>query len=91
MRTRRSLWRPRWARKYSPDLNAIEAWWNAFRQRLDEQAPAEAETLAQFLLRLRRTVIWMNVRWQQAGKRLCRGQKKRAKAVLRLGFSSTLA
>ena len=69
--------------KYSPDLNAIEAWWNAFRQRLDEQAPAEAETRAQFLLRLRRTVIWMNVRWQQAGKRLCRGQEKRATAVLR--------
>ena len=56
----------------------------ALLQRLDEQAPAEAETRAQFLLRLRRTVTWMNVRWQQAGKRLCRGQKKRATAVLRL-------
>ena len=129
--------------KYSPDLNAIEAWWNNLRQRLEDNAPTETETREQFLLRLRtpgsfvlecgdllpetpelspracpgrppsaapwemlgrefgglaetvlelpewkrargRMVTWLNPRHRQAGKRLCQGQKKRARAVLKL-------
>ena len=70
--------------KHSPDLNAIEAWWNRLRQRLEKTAPASLESRPQFLKRLRRTVIWLNTRQRRQGRRLCRGQKRRATAVLQL-------
>ena len=69
--------------KYSPDLNAIEAWWNRLRQILECQAPSAIETRPQFILRLRRTVNWMNLRCLQEGKRLCHGQQVRARAVIK--------
>ena len=44
----------------SPDLNAIENWWGCLKKRLDETAPTEMESRAQFLVRLRRQVTWLN-------------------------------
>ncbi len=70
--------------KYSPDLNVIEVWWNRLRQLLEARAPATTETRPQFLARLRRTVTWMNRSLRAEGRRLCRGQKRRARAVLLL-------
>ena len=70
--------------KRSPDLNPIEAWWNKFRLRLDQTAPACAESRAQFLQRLRRTVSWLNSRQRLEGRKPCRCQKRRARAVLQL-------
>ena len=70
--------------KYSPDLNPIEAWWNRLRLRLEQTAPACAESRHEFLQRLRRTVSWLNARQRLEGRRLCRGQKRRARAVLQL-------
>ena len=70
--------------KYSPDLNAIEAWWNRLRQLLEKHAPTEIEGRSQFILRLRRTVNWMNSNCRDEGKRLCHGQKVRARAVIKL-------
>ena len=70
--------------KHSPDLKAIEAWWNRLRLRLEKTAPACAESRPQFLQRLRRTVAWLNSRQRLEGRRLCRGQKRRAEAVLEL-------
>ena len=70
--------------KYSPDLNAIEAWWNRLRRLLEKHAPTEIEGRSQFILRLRRTVNWMNSNCRDEGKRLCHGQKVRARAVIKL-------
>ena len=70
--------------KYSPDLNAIDVWWHRLRQLLEDRAPAEIESRPQFILRLRRTVTWMNRRCRQEGKRLCHGQKVRARAACKL-------
>ena len=70
--------------KHSPDLNAIEAWWNRLRLRFEQTAPSTFESQPVFLKRLRRTVAWLNQRQRAAGRRLCRGQKQRARAVLRL-------
>ena len=39
--------------KYSPDLNAIEAWWKRLRRLMASRAPTTMLTRAQFLLRLR--------------------------------------
>ena len=70
--------------KCSPDLNAIEGWWKRLKQRLDLTAPEEIETRAAFIKRLRRTVAWLNARCQAEGRKLCRNQKVRAAAVLKL-------
>ena len=70
--------------KHSADLNAIEVWWNQLRMRLEKAAPTTAESRRQFLQRLRRTVAWLNACRRRSGRKLCRGQKRRASAVLRL-------
>ena len=70
--------------KLSPDLNAIEGWWSVLQQRLSLTAPAERESRAVFLKRLRRTVTWLNNNALDHGKRLCTNQKDRARAVKKL-------
>ena len=70
--------------KCSPDLNAIEGWWNRLRVRLEKTAPVQTESRPEFLRRLRRIVGWMNTSCRVEGGRLCRNQKVRAKAVLKL-------
>ena len=70
--------------KHSPDLNAIEGWWRVLRDRMELAAPAEHETREAFIVRLRRTVRWLNSnRWGDA-LALCTNQKKRAADVLAL-------
>ena len=46
--------------KYSPDLNAIEGWWRVLHKRLELTDPIEFEGRAAFLVRLQRTVLWLN-------------------------------
>ena len=46
--------------KHSPDLNAIEGWWQRLRQRLEVTTPTRRESRGAFLLRLRRCVTWLN-------------------------------
>jgi hypothetical protein len=70
--------------KCSPDLNAIEGWWNRLRVRLEKTAPVQTESRPEFLRRLRRIVGWMNTSCRVEGGRLCRNQKVRAKAALKL-------
>ena len=70
--------------KHSPDLNAIEGWWNRLRQRLEETEPEYFEDRPEFLKRLRRTVDWINIHCQVDGVSLCRNQKERARSVLKL-------
>eukprot|EP00974_Lingulodinium_polyedra_P011223 1083658-Lingulodinium_polyedra.AAC.1 len=61
--------------KHSPDLNAIEGWWRVLRERLEQTAPEEFEDRDAFLLRLKRTVKWLNDhRWEE-GLALCTNQK----------------
>ena len=67
--------------KSSPDLNAIEGWWHRLRQRLESTAPSEIESRPAFLLRLRRTVTWMNEHWSDDALALATNQKERANAV----------
>ena len=74
--------------KCSPDLNAIEGWWRILRERLEQSEPEESESRVDFIVRLRRTVHWLNRnRWEQ-GLRLCTNQKERAADVLSLGGDS---
>jgi transposase len=70
--------------KYSPDFNAIENVWHRVRQRLDETAPATLETRPEFLVRLRRTVTWLNTNCREELVHLARNQKERATAVQKL-------
>ena len=70
--------------KHSADLNVIEVWWNRLRLRLEKIAPAAAESRPRFLQRLRRTVTWLNARQRHSGRKLCRGQRRRATSVLQL-------
>ena len=65
----------------SPDLDAIEGWWNRIRMRLDETAPAHMETRSEFLARLRRIVHWLNEHAADDALKLARNQKERAKKV----------
>ena len=70
--------------KHSVDLNVIEAWCNRLRLRLEKTAPETLESRPEFFQRLRRTVAWLNACQRHAGRKLCRGQKRRATAVLQL-------
>ena len=70
--------------RHSADRNVIEVWWNRLRLRLEKIAPATAESRPQFLQRLRRTVTWLNARQRHSGRKLCRGQRRRATSVLQL-------
>jgi hypothetical protein len=75
--------------KYSPDLNAVENVWALLRQLLDERAPAELESRADFLVRLRRTVLWLNENRHQDLLELCTNLHERADAVLLLSGART--
>ena len=68
----------------SPDLNAIEGWWHRLKSRLDETAPTEMETRSEFLVRLRRTVHWLNDNAADDALTLAQNQKERAKKVQKL-------
>ena len=46
--------------KCSPDLNVVEWFWARLKERLEQRAPVKCETRKAFLVRLRRTVQWMN-------------------------------
>jgi hypothetical protein len=70
--------------KSSPDLNAIEGWWHRLKTRLNTTAPTDMESRKEFLLRLRRTVTWLNDNAWGDGLKLCTNQKVRAKDVLKL-------
>ena len=67
--------------KSSPDLNAIEGWWHRLRERLEASAPTDMETRAGFLVRLRRTVHWMNENWRLDALALATNQQERAASV----------
>jgi transposase len=68
--------------KSSPDLNAIEGIWAHLRQLLAEREPTQRETRAEFLVRLRRTVTWMNDNKKKNMLCLCRNLKERADDVI---------
>ena len=68
--------------KCSADLNPIENVWGMLKQRLESAAPAECESRAEFLARLRRAVHWLNDNEREAMLNLCTNQKERAHAVL---------
>ena len=70
--------------KHSPDLNAIENQWRVLRERLNATAPAEIESRADFLSRLRRTVNWLNENRHEEALRMCQNQKERARDVHKL-------
>ena len=75
--------------RHSPDLNAIEGWWRVLRERLELTAPEDFEGREAFLLRLRRTVAWLNEHRSDEALALCRNQKERATGVLALGAAKT--
>ena len=70
--------------KTSPDLNAIEGWWEQLQERLTLTAPTGLETRVAFVKRLRRIVNWMNGNLVSQGRLLCTNQKERARAVKKL-------
>lgn len=75
--------------KCSPDLNAIEGWWRKLKLYLEEREPEERETREQFIRRLRRAVDHLNSNCRAHGRRLCRNQKERARAVIKLQGART--
>ena len=70
--------------KHSPDLNAIEGFWNMMRLRLQETAPAALESRTSFVTRLRRCVVWLNANRAEQALKMCTNQKERAKSVKQL-------
>lgn len=61
--------------KCSPDLNAIEGMWKILRDRMYATEPAECESRADFLIRLRRAVHWLNEHNWEYQRYLCCNQK----------------
>ena len=68
--------------KCSPDLNAIENIWAMLRTRLVDTEPVHLESRAQFLVRLRRCVRWLNEHKKEEMLKKCANQKERAHDVL---------
>ena len=68
--------------KCSQDLNPIESAWRELKNRLAATEPAERETRAEFLVRLRNAAAWVNKNRTDYLKKICMDQKVRAKAVL---------
>ena len=64
--------------KHSPDLNAIEGCWKILRDRLQATEPKTFESRAAFLVRLRRTVVWLNDNNGEHIRKLCTNQRERA-------------
>ena len=67
--------------KSSPDLNAIEGVWHLLKARLLKSEPEAMEGRADFLLRLRRQVNWLNDNQHDELLKLCTNQKQRAREV----------
>jgi hypothetical protein len=59
------------------------------RQRLQATEPSRVETREEFLVRLRRTVTWLNENKQEDGAKLCTNQKERAQDCLDLDGART--
>lgn len=70
--------------KSSADLNAIEGVWRLLKERLSDTEPEEFESRADFLVRLRRAVAWLNSNRAEHMLYLCTNQKERAQDVLDL-------
>ena len=70
--------------KSSPDLNAIEGVWQKLKQRLLTTEGSNFEGRAEFLVRLRRAVAWLNDNRRDELLHLCTNQKERAQAVIDL-------
>ena len=66
----------------SQDLNAIENAWAMLRDRLFETLPCDLESRADFCVRLRSAVQWLNRNRHNRLLELCDNQKERAGAVL---------
>ena len=64
------------------DLNAIENAWALLRDRLFETMPTHVETRADFCVRLRNAVDWLNRNRHSRLLELCDNQKERASDVL---------
>ena len=75
--------------KSSPDLNAIEGVWSLLKHRLEETEPADFESRADFLVRLRRTVHWLNDNRSDAMPSMCTSQKERDTDILSLAGART--
>ena len=63
--------------------------WSLLRQRLEKTEPTEFEDRPSFLLRLRRTVQWLNANQSDALLSMCINQKARAHDVMRLEGART--
>ena len=68
--------------KCSQDLNAIETCWREVRSRLAETEPRERETRAEFIVRIRAAVAWVNRNRRNLFLQLCSDQKDRARELL---------
>ena len=71
--------------KSSPDLNAIEGIWQMLKARMLSSEPETFESRADFLVRLRRQVTWLNENKCEEMLALCTNQKDRGKEVEELG------
>ena len=67
--------------KSSPDLNAIEGVWHLLKARMLKTEPVAMESRAEFLVRLRRQVKWLNDNQHDELCKLCTNQKERAREV----------
>ena len=65
----------------SQDLNPIETAWREVRSRLDNTQPVAMETRADFILRLRLAVAWVNRNRMEYLAKLRFSQKRWAKDV----------
>jgi len=68
--------------KHSADLNIIENVWSLLRSRLDDTMPAEPETRADFVQRLRSAIFWVNRNHKETMLKWQRDYKQRAHDVL---------
>ncbi len=75
--------------KCSQDLNAIENAWKLLRDRLYDTLPTGVESRADFCVRLRAAVRWVNDNCRTELLEFCTNQKKRARDVLELKGSRT--
>ena len=75
--------------KCSQDLNAIENAWKLLKDRLNETLPVGMEKRADFIVRLRNAVAWVNKNKRDDLLYHCNSQKERAEAVLWNGGART--
>ena len=73
----------------SQDLNPIEIAWREVRSRLDNTQPVAMETRADFILRLRLAVAWVNRNHMGYLAKLCSSQERWAKDVKKAAGGKT--